>query len=69
MIREVHMTVLLKHILKIPNVIDKYHSIRQVFWAFDVIDKYHSIRQVFWAFEAICKKEPKKFSKARRIYT
>ena len=33
-----------------------------------VIDKYHFIRQVFWAFEAIRKEEQKKFSKTRRIY-
>jgi len=33
-----------------------------------VIDKYHYIRQVFWAFEAIRKEEQKKFSKTRRIY-
>lgn len=33
-----------------------------------VIDKYHFIRQVFWAFEAIRKDEQKKFGKTRRIY-
>jgi transposase len=33
-----------------------------------VIDKYHYIRQVFWAFEAVRKEEQKKFSKTRRIY-
>lgn len=33
-----------------------------------IIDKYHYIRQVFWAFEAIRKEEQKKFSKTRRIY-
>jgi Transposase and inactivated derivatives len=33
-----------------------------------VIDKYHYIRQVFWAFEAIRKEEQKRFSKTRRIY-
>jgi transposase len=33
-----------------------------------VIDKYHYIRQVFWAFEAIRKEEQKNFSKTRRIY-
>lgn len=33
-----------------------------------VIDKYHYIRQVFWAFESIRKEEQKKFSKTRRIY-
>ena len=33
-----------------------------------VIDKYHFIRQIFWAFEAIRKEEQKKFSKTRRIY-
>lgn len=33
-----------------------------------VIDKYHFIRQVFWAFEAIPEEEQKKFSKTRRIY-
>jgi transposase len=33
-----------------------------------VVDKYHYIRQVFWAFEAVRKEEQKKFSKTRRIY-
>ena len=33
-----------------------------------VIDKYHYIRQVFWAFESVRKEEQKKFSKTRRIY-
>lgn len=33
-----------------------------------VIDKYHYIRQVFWAFEAVRKEEQKKFSKTRRVY-
>lgn len=33
-----------------------------------VIDKYHYIRQVVWAFEAVRKEEQKKFSKSRRIY-
>ena len=33
-----------------------------------VIDKYHYIRQVFWAFEAVRKEEQKTFGKSRRIY-
>lgn len=33
-----------------------------------VIDKYHYIRQVFWAFEAVRKEEQKQFSKTRRIH-
>ena len=33
-----------------------------------VIDKYHYIRQIFWAFEAVRKEEQKKFSKTRRRY-
>lgn len=33
-----------------------------------IIDKYHYIRQVIWAFEAIRKEEQKNFSKTRRIY-
>jgi transposase len=33
-----------------------------------VIDKYHYIRQVFWAFEALRKEEQKKFGRERRIY-
>lgn len=33
-----------------------------------VVDKYHYIRQIFWAFEAVRKEEQKKFSKTRRIY-
>lgn len=33
-----------------------------------VIDKYHFIRQVFWAFESVRKEEQAKFSKTRRIY-
>jgi len=33
-----------------------------------VIDKYHFIRQVLWAFEKVRKLEQKKFSKGRRIY-
>jgi transposase len=37
-------------------------------YATNVIDKYHFIRQVFWAFEAVRKEEQKRFSKSRRIY-
>lgn len=33
-----------------------------------VIDKYHFIRQVLWAFEKVRKAEQKKFSKGRRLY-
>jgi transposase len=33
-----------------------------------VIDKYHFIMQVLWAFERVRKEEQKKFSKVRRIY-
>lgn len=33
-----------------------------------VIDKYHFIRQVLWAFERVRKAEQKKFAKERRIY-
>lgn len=33
-----------------------------------VVDKYHFIRQVIWAFEAVIKEEQKKFAKTRRIY-
>ena len=33
-----------------------------------IIDKYHYIRQVVWAFEAIRKEEQKKFGRSRRIY-
>lgn len=36
--------------------------------ATQIIDKYHWIRQVIWAFEAIRKQEQKKFSKSHRIY-
>ena len=36
--------------------------------ATQVVDKYHFIRQVVWAFEAIRKQEQKKFSKSHRIY-
>lgn len=32
-----------------------------------VIDKYHYIRQVYWAFEAIRKEEQKKYSKDNRL--
>lgn len=33
-----------------------------------IIDKYHFIRQVIWAFEAVRKEEQKKFNKSHRIY-
>ncbi|NLU52082.1 MAG: ISL3 family transposase [Clostridiaceae bacterium] len=33
-----------------------------------VIDKYHFIRQILWAFERVRKSEQKKFLKQRRIY-
>jgi transposase len=33
-----------------------------------VIDKYHFIRQVLWAFERVRKSEQKKFANERRIY-
>ena len=33
-----------------------------------VVDKYHFIRQVIWAFEAVRKEEQKKFAKTRRVY-
>ena len=33
-----------------------------------IIDKYHWIRQVIWAFEAVRKQEQKKFSKSHRRY-
>ena len=33
-----------------------------------IVDKYHWIRQVIWAFEAIRKQEQQKFSKSHRIY-
>lgn len=33
-----------------------------------VVDKYHFIRQIIWAFEAVRKEEQKKFAKTRRIY-
>jgi transposase len=33
-----------------------------------IVDKYHWIRQVIWAFEAVRKQEQKKFSKTHRIY-
>ena len=36
--------------------------------ATQVIDKYHFVRQVIWAFEAVRKEEQKKFSKDYRIY-
>ena len=36
--------------------------------ATQIIDKYHWIRQVIWAFEAVRKQEQKKFSKSHRIY-
>lgn len=36
--------------------------------ASQVVDKYHWIRQVIWAFEAVRKQEQKKFSKSHRRY-
>lgn len=36
--------------------------------ATQVVDKYHWIRQVIWAFERVRKEEQKKFSKTHRIY-
>ena len=33
-----------------------------------IVDKYHWIRQVIWAFENVRKEEQKKFSKTHRIY-
>jgi transposase len=33
-----------------------------------VIDRFHYIRQVFWAFDKVRKEEQKRFSKERRIY-
>lgn len=33
-----------------------------------VIDKYHFVRQVIWAFESVRKEEQKKFAKTRRVY-
>ncbi len=36
--------------------------------ATQIIDKYHWIRQVIWAFEAVRKQEQKKFSKSHRQY-
>lgn len=36
--------------------------------ATQIIDKYHWIRQVIWAFEAVRKQEQKKFSKSHRLY-
>lgn len=36
--------------------------------ATQIIDKYHFIRQVVWAFEAVRKEEQKKFGKSHRIY-
>lgn len=36
--------------------------------AIQIVDKYHWIRQVIWAFEAVRKEEQKKFSKTHRIY-
>lgn len=36
--------------------------------ATQIIDKYHFIRQVVWAFEAVRKEEQKKFSRHHRIY-
>lgn len=35
--------------------------------AYHVIDKYHFIRQVFWAFEAVRKEEQKKYRKDSRL--
>lgn len=36
--------------------------------ATQIVDKYHWIRQVIWAFEAVRKEEQKKFSKSHRRY-
>ena len=36
--------------------------------ATQIVDKYHWIRQIVWAFEAVRKEEQKKFSKTHRIY-
>ena len=36
--------------------------------AVPIIDKYHIVRQVVWAFEAVRKQEQKKFGKSHRIY-
>lgn len=36
--------------------------------ATQIVDKYHWIRQVIWAFEAVRKQEQKKFSKSYRRY-
>ena len=36
--------------------------------ATQIVDKYHWIRQVIWAFEAVRKQEQKKFSKSHRRY-
>lgn len=36
--------------------------------ATQIVDKYHWIRQVIWAFEAVRKQEQKKFSKTHRRY-
>lgn len=36
--------------------------------AVQIVDKYHWVRQVIWAFEAVRKEEQKKFSKERRKY-
>ncbi len=33
-----------------------------------VVDRYHFVRQVIWAFEAVRKEEQKKFAKTRRVY-
>jgi len=33
-----------------------------------IVDKYHWIRQIFWAFESVRKEEQKKFSKSYRKY-
>ncbi len=36
--------------------------------AIHIVDKYHWIRQIIWAFEAVRKQEQKKFSKSHRRY-
>ena len=36
--------------------------------AVQVVDKYHFIRQVIWAFETVRKEEQKKFNKTHRVY-
>jgi len=36
--------------------------------ATQIVDKYHWIRQVIWAFEAVRKQEQQKFSKTHRQY-